>query len=305
MNRISVCITHYNRADKLGQTLESLARQTLRPDEVLIWDDHSIIDPKCTVDLYRDRFPSLVYNRNVRNLGMPGNLNAVLSRAKHEYVANLHDADIFHPQLLEKWAAALDRHPKAGMVFCGLRRLSPSGRTVDTIVDAEEVTNGRLFFRTKLIGHLACPIWGTTMVRREVHRELLPFDPQFRNWADVDYWMRICLRHDIAYLAEPLITLDDSDTPERRFSWFRMFLMHKLYITNIRRHFAEDPKGLNEALAVQCSFFRRRFFRNLIKSISNARMPDLLAGLKYVPIVITNKTLLQTDRMLDRIPPHR
>ena len=71
MATISVCVTHYNRAQKLADTLESLARQTLMPDEVFVWDDKSPVDPEPVVMQFRHRFHRLVYHRNVENLGMP------------------------------------------------------------------------------------------------------------------------------------------------------------------------------------------------------------------------------------------
>jgi glycosyltransferase involved in cell wall biosynthesis len=75
MPRISVCLTHYDRPDKLAATLESLARQTRVPDEVLLWDDCSPRDPTEVVRSFEARFPHFVYHRNERNLGMPGHRN--------------------------------------------------------------------------------------------------------------------------------------------------------------------------------------------------------------------------------------
>ena len=100
MPRISVCLTHYNRPDKLGATLESLALQTRVPDEVFVWDDCSPNDPTYVIEEWKARFPHFVYHRNDVNLGMPGNLNAVIAQATGDYVANLHDADVFAPTLL-------------------------------------------------------------------------------------------------------------------------------------------------------------------------------------------------------------
>jgi len=41
MSKVSVCLTHYNRPEKLAATLESLAAQTRAPDEVFMQDDCS------------------------------------------------------------------------------------------------------------------------------------------------------------------------------------------------------------------------------------------------------------------------
>ena len=114
--RISVCITHYNRPEKLGVTLESLLRQTRMPDEIFLWDDCSPKDPSEIVSKWQDKFPHFKYYRNQTNLNMPGNLNEVLSQATGDFIANLHDADEYHPRLIELWLERLIQYPSAGMV---------------------------------------------------------------------------------------------------------------------------------------------------------------------------------------------
>jgi abequosyltransferase len=83
-----------------------------------VWDDCSPRDPTAIALEWRHRFPHFVYHRNPVNLGMPGNLNAVISQATGDFVANLHDADVYAPTLLEKWAAALEQNPEAVLAFC-------------------------------------------------------------------------------------------------------------------------------------------------------------------------------------------
>ena len=185
--KLSVCLTHYNRPHLLAATLESLARQTRLPDEVLVWDDCSPNDPTEVAKNYAGRFPKFIYHRNARNLGMPGNLNAVLACTTGELIANLHDADEYHPTLLQKWEEALLRHPRAGLVFCGLDATTAStdGEKI-WIHPCAEYTAGRDFFRQHYVGNSSSIIWGTVMVRREVYARHLPFDSQFRNWADLD-----------------------------------------------------------------------------------------------------------------------
>lgn len=88
--RISVCITHYNRPESLGATLESLAKQTLQPDEIFLWDDCSPKDPTPILEQWLPRFPQMVYYRNEVNLGMPGNLNAVVAQATGDEAQHRH-----------------------------------------------------------------------------------------------------------------------------------------------------------------------------------------------------------------------
>ena len=231
--RISLCITHYNRPESLGATLASLAGQTRQPDEIFLWDDCSPQDPTSVVDEWKDRLPNLVYHRNEQNLGMPGNLNAVIGQATGDYVATLHDADIFHPELLEKWAAALDQQPAAGLVFCRDSRWDNPRFVKNWTPEPDQCTPGLEFFKRFYLGRIDSIIWGTVMMRRSLYQKLLPFDTAFRNWADVDLWQRACGEAAIAYVPKQLITLDSNPTHGGGFSFERMRRMQSMLLQNI------------------------------------------------------------------------
>lgn len=279
MARVSVCITHYNRPDKLAATLESLARQTRQPDEVFLWDDHSPRDPTEVALSFKNRFRHFVYHRNEQNLRMPGNLNAVVAQATGDFVANLHDADEFHPRLLEKWEAALVKNSTAGLVFCGLDAATKSqGAAPVWIHDFVECSPGRSFFKNVYVASSSSPIWGTVMVRREAYARHLPFDSRFRAWADVDMWMRICGTHDIAYVAEPLIILDHSPTPARAFSWEKFLITHRMPTVNIHRIAANDVER-KEWLARQQRWTRRWYLKHLSGRLVRGEIRPFFEGL--------------------------
>jgi hypothetical protein len=212
---------------------------------------------------------------------MPGNLNVVVRQATGDLIANLHDADEYHPTLLEKWEAALLRNSSAGLVFCGLdgaRKPGGDGRV--WIHEFPELTGGKEFFSRVYAGSAGSPIWGTVMVRREVYERHLPFDPQFRNWADVDMWMRICSTHDISYVAEPLIILDNSPTPVRRFSWSKFLIIHRMPALNIFRMTVAGPER-NAWLARQKSCTRRLYLRSLAGRLLHGEIMSFANGLAY------------------------
>ena len=275
--RISVCITHYNRPESLGATLASLAAQTRMPDEIFLWDDCSPNDPTVVVDEWKDRFPHFVYHRNTTNRGMPGNLNDVIQQATGDYVANLHDADIYHPQLLEKWAAALDRSPEAGLVFCRDSRWDNPRFVQHWSPEPAELTDGVEFFRQHYLGRVDSIIWGTVMVRKSIYDQLLPFDPQYKNWADVDMWMRACGCASIAYLPEQLITLDENPTHGGGFSFARMRRIQDMILSHIERLF--DGNRLQPALKLQSRIWRRLWFRWMFGRLRRFDLREACRGL--------------------------
>jgi glycosyltransferase involved in cell wall biosynthesis len=238
---ISVCLTHFDRPDKLRASLESLAEQTFPPDEVLVWDDCSSRDPAAIVHAFQHRFSRLIYHRNERNLGMPGNLNAVVAQASGDYIANLHDADVFHPRLLERWRSALEAYPTAGFVFCrvGARNAEQERR----LRACPAFSPGREFNRRYFLNSWrgSSPVWGTVMARRSLYRQLLPFDARYGCVADVDMWMRFCAAGDVAFVDEVLIEADSSSHFVRGVNWSLVHALRRLHARNVAGFASGSP----------------------------------------------------------------
>lgn len=203
--KLSVVVTTYNRAEPLSWTLESIAQQSLVPDELIVSDNCSEDNTEEVVRRFEHRFKRLIYSRNPTNIGMPGNLNEGIKQASGQYIANLHDADTFDPQLLEKWASALDDHPEAGFVFCGINAQGsdPSKNRI-YLHDVAPYTDGKVFFKRHFLPAQGSMVRGTVMARKEVYDKLGLFDECWGIEADVDMWMRICSAYGVAYVREPL-----------------------------------------------------------------------------------------------------
>ena len=251
MPKLSVCITTYNRAHLLAQSLESLLQQTRQPDELIISDDCSSDETAAVAERYATKFKSFHYHRNAKNLNMPGNLNNAVRLGTGDYIANLHDADEYAPTMLEDWEQSLNAHGTAGFVFCGFVAYagtkSKEHRYLQ-VPDVDPLTPGRQFFEKYFLHRYSSIVWGTVMARRSAYERLLPFDAAFGFISDVDMWMRMCLYFDVAYVQKPLMILDNSATSERKFSWQRIDTVRLMQLTNIYRFYKDDPDRLRKEL---------------------------------------------------------
>ncbi len=206
--KVSVVVTTYRRAKRLPPTLDSILGQGFRDFELILSDDCSPDETPAVGEEYASRDPRVRYVRNETNLGMPGNLNAAIARARGEYVANLHDDDIYRADLLDRWVGLLDRHPGAAFVFNQYEKVGLDGRRRILELDMPECMPGREFLRRFFVKQWGSPIFGTVMARRRCYEEVGPFDSRFWMHADVDMWVRLAARYDVAYVAEPLITIN-------------------------------------------------------------------------------------------------
>jgi glycosyltransferase involved in cell wall biosynthesis len=125
--KLLTVIPVYNGEAFIEETLASVARQTRRPDRVVVLDNCST-----------DRTPEMVKNftglaceliRNEKNLGLFGNLNRSLDfSTETEYLQILHADDTIEPQFYEVMMDALRDCAGRGMAWSLDERIDEHGK---------------------------------------------------------------------------------------------------------------------------------------------------------------------------------
>jgi glycosyltransferase involved in cell wall biosynthesis len=273
---VSIVLVVYNRAQFLARTLECLLRQSYPHFELMICDDASTDGTDEVCRNYAARDPRIRYIRNYKNMGMPGNLNNGIQLARHELIAILHDGDIYEPDLIESWRAALLDHPSAGFVFNQYVHLAPDGKSGAATGWFPEFMSGSEFLENYVFPdrEVEFPVWGTVMGRRSIYMELGLFDPRFSFWSDVDMCCRIAEQHDVAYVRKPLIRLPSRLVMPHLFSE-RMLAAHinyfRIHWLVRKRHYRHQQWKKTAALTSMATVFvssrsyklARRYLRRL------------------------------------------
>jgi abequosyltransferase len=85
--KLAICIPTYNRAQFLGELLESIINQAPTDGtlEICISDNHSTDSTEETVEIYRSRFQYITYHLNSQNLGADRNYLKCIEIATAEY----------------------------------------------------------------------------------------------------------------------------------------------------------------------------------------------------------------------------
>lgn len=116
--KISIALATYNGEPFLHQQLESFARQTRLPDEVVVCDDAST---DRTVDILRAFAASAPFpvhiHPNDHNLGVAGNFSMAFSLCSGDVIAPADQDDVWYPHKLATFEQALADHPEVGLVF--------------------------------------------------------------------------------------------------------------------------------------------------------------------------------------------
>ena len=301
---ISVCLTTYNRARFLNQTLDSLLAQTFVDFELIIADDCSTDETESVCIKYVETDRRVRYFRNETNLRMPANLNFAISQAKGKYIANLHDGDIFRADLLEKWKNALERYPSAGFVFNYYEQLDLDGNSVGKIhrLFETELISGRDLVKT-IYERLSSPVWGTVMARRAVYEEIGGFDPAYGPIADVDMWIRIAFKYDVACILEPLIGLRarEPECPYNKMRWQFAISQEHMYCRYAEK--LATVTGLKKQKLIS-NYFRRwdyHIMRLLAADVYHRRWQELREGVVNFLPESASPRLNKVGKLLTRV----
>lgn len=281
---VSVCLLTYKRAQQLPQTIESLLAQTHRDLELIINDDNSPDETEDVCRKYEERDSRVRYYRNPRNVRYAGNQNYAIERARSDYVAIVHDGDIYRADLIEKWTRALVAHPSAAIVFNALETMDLNG----VVQGVHRHPYGPIVPGRTLLDDMLqrpdSPIYGIVMVRRSKVQAAGQFDHRLPTLADVDMWLRLLTRNDAAYIAEPLIRIAARETDHHNYAgnWKVRAQYALIYRLNFFRRY---PVPSSEGEVVRHKINRMlswQKWRQLAWCLKRMRWRDFASGLRYI-----------------------
>ncbi|MEK5059465.1 hypothetical protein BK126_21445 [Paenibacillus sp. FSL H7-0326] len=129
--KIAVIIASYNYGNFLIEAVESVLRQTRKPDEIWISDDFSTDNTEEIAKSYVKRFSGYIkYNRNEENLGIVEHFNKAVSLTSSDYICFLGADNRFRSDYIEKTAAILDADDNIGVAYTDFSLFGPRAKMV-------------------------------------------------------------------------------------------------------------------------------------------------------------------------------
>lgn len=108
-NFVSVCIPVFNSVNYIEKTIDSVLLQKHSNIEILIQDNASVDGTWDLLESIARNQPKIKIERNEKNIGMSGNWNAVIKRAKGNYVMLLSADDLLKPEFLSSCIDELEK----------------------------------------------------------------------------------------------------------------------------------------------------------------------------------------------------
>ncbi|MDM8516629.1 glycosyltransferase [Desulfobacterales bacterium HSG16] len=112
--RISVAVVTRDRSALLAKTLESIARQTVMPDEVVVVDNASIDDTRKMVKSFESNLPILYLY--CEEIGVNAARNCALKNSTGDVLLFTDDDAEAEPEWVEEMSKSLKKHPDAAAI---------------------------------------------------------------------------------------------------------------------------------------------------------------------------------------------
>lgn len=233
---VSVIVPTYNREQWVGDAVHSILNQDFSDLEVLVLDDNSKDDTSQVIKNINDS--RVKYFRNAENLGVPGNVNQGICKAKGHYIFIFHDSDIADPTIVKKMYGLLINNPSVVYVHTGIEFVDKADRQISVSVgNYSQVTSGRDWL-LRMLCKLNSEVSAITMASRKVYEQYGLFDSAYGFYADVEWAIRLCLQGDIGYVNQPLVIMREreNDHPFSQLRWETFIWsieMREKYLSNI------------------------------------------------------------------------
>lgn len=204
---MTVILPVYNGASYLSKAIQSVLDQSLEDIEILIRDDGSKDESLSIIESFQDSRIRLIENKT--NLGLFGNLNALISESKSPLIHIFCQDDILERDCLKIEKIFFDSHPEIGMSFCKSKALDASGNVNNTplVIDLPSVMEPELslqhfFYHGCIPGNLS-----TVCMRRSALDQVGLFDSSLKVSGDYELWTRIGSQYAMGVIHQQLVFL--------------------------------------------------------------------------------------------------
>jgi glycosyltransferase involved in cell wall biosynthesis len=200
--RFSILIPTFNRANLLGQAIDSALAQTHSDREIVVIDDGSTDNTEDVASSYGQQIRYL----RKENAGKPAALNVGISASTGDIIIVLDDDDYFPPWTLAKHAEALERNPAADFSYGRFVRFQGHARpALSVLQDMETVPANdprRLVVKLMENCFLPNPTWA---VRRSAQLKIGPYNERLQFSQDYDMILRLARENEGAFVDDVVL----------------------------------------------------------------------------------------------------
>lgn len=220
----------YNRAQLIGETIDSIRNQTFTDWELLIMDDGSDDNTEAIIEKYHDE---RIYFFKCERSGQVSRLkNKAIERCKGGLIAFIDSDDLWMATKLEKQIAAMEEYPETGFCLAGGYNFINKNEPVEYLYKQKEgvrVDNFLLpMLRSEVAGHI--PV----LVFRKSCIPVSGYFDETKPFSDPDFILSLACHYKGVLLYEPLYSRrlhahsDSDENWEKGYSdWVAVIQMYR------------------------------------------------------------------------------
>jgi glycosyltransferase involved in cell wall biosynthesis len=275
MAKIGVIIPAFNAAKYLPFAIESVISQTYEDWQILLVDDGSTDNTPEVIAPFLDRLGPKIKYIQQENRGLPTARNTAIRSSSTELLALLDADDVWLSSRLSESVKVMDARPQAGLSYGLITGIDAEGNHRGTFEGNPSHAEGHIapyIYMRKV--ELPCP---TITFRRRCVEEVGLFDETMRATEDRDLWLRIALRHEVAFVPKLLayyrLSASSMSTDPQR--------MLQAQLQFIRKHYGAEGCGL---LHRQIALARAYKQRAEALKMQNRRLPAWMSSLQAIAL---------------------
>jgi glycosyltransferase involved in cell wall biosynthesis len=198
---VSAIIPTYNRANDVRIAVASAVGQAYPASalEIIVVDDGG---SDSTAEVLRREFGDRIHYLRKPNGGVSDARNYGMERATGEYLALLDDDDEWRPTKIDRQVEVLSTRPELGMVVTDVELMDETRKTTGIFERRMYLPQDGWVLRDLVRNPAFVP--ASAMFRREVLQVVGGFNPALRTAEDLDFFLRVALKFQVAVIEEPL-----------------------------------------------------------------------------------------------------
>lgn len=204
---VDVVIPVYNGKKYIIQAIQSVERQTHKPEKIIIVNDGSTDQTKEIIQTYQSSIPIEYIEKS--NGGPNSARNTGLKRATAEYVAFLDADDEWEPAKIQRQISIFQKttFQNLGVVYCKYRVIDEYSEIIPhNIIPPDPAMRGNIF-KKLLPANLITGSASAVLIRRSLFEKTGGFDENLRVGEDWDMWLRLAKECEFDYVDQDLVNI--------------------------------------------------------------------------------------------------
>ncbi|MBS1257947.1 MAG: Chondroitin synthase [Candidatus Scalindua arabica] len=194
MATVSVIIHTFNNEKFIGETIESVLKQTYDDYEIIVIDDGSVDGTRDALQPYMQR----IRYHYKENGGIASAKNAGISLSEAEFIAFLDHDDLWDPDKLKLQMEHFNSNPQIGLVYA---KYTSFRNDKELRTKPDKGYSGWIFKELLSKSFIQT---STVMVKRECLNEVGPYDESFSLGDEYDMFLRIARKFQCGFIDKGL-----------------------------------------------------------------------------------------------------